>query len=441
MLDIKFIRQNKDAVKQSITDRGMNVDIDGLLGLDEKRRALIGKIEEGRAVRNRKSRPKRGSSTEGGAVEGKPSLEEIEKMRVLGDEIARTEKELKELEVYYSELLKKVPNMIHADTPRGGDENFRVIEEHGDITKFYAKDGSASGGDFEPKDHESLMLALDLVDFERGAKVTGTKFYFAKNDLVRLSQALLNYGIDIVTKHDYILMETPDLAKDSILSGIGFNPRGPETQVYSIENSNLSLIGTAEITLGGYHADEILDLSKGPKKYVALSHCFRTEAGSYGRESKGLYRVHQFTKLEMFVYCKPEDSEKIHKEILDIEKEIVNNLELSYRVIDTASEDLGAPAYRKFDIEAWLPTKNQPVGGYGEITSTSNCTDYQARRLGIKYRKNNSESEYVHTLNGTAVVSSRLPMAIFENYQTAKGTVVIPKVLQKYMGGIKEIGK
>jgi len=346
-------------------------------------------------------------------------------MRTLGDEIAKMEKELKDVEVYYEELHKRVPNMIHPDVPRGGEEDFKVIEEHGKVPKF----------NFDPKDHEALMTSLDLIDFERGAKVSGAKFYFAKKDLVRLNQALLNYGIDIVTKHGYVLMETPDLAKDSILSGIGFNPRGPETQVYSVEKSDLSLIGTAEITLGGYHADEILDLSKGPKKYVALSHCFRTEAGSYGRESKGLYRVHQFTKLEMFVYCKPEDSEAVHKEILDIEREIARGLELPYRVIDIASGDLGAPAYRKYDIEAWMTMKN----GYGEITSTSNCTDYQSRRLGIKYRKSDGETEFVHTLNGTAVVSSRFPIAILENNQTKEGTIEIPKVLQKYMGGLKEI--
>ncbi len=412
MLDIKFIRQNIGEVKKSISDRGMNVDLDELLGLDERRRTLIGKIEESRAVRNKKS-------------EGKPSPEEIQKMRTLGDEISKSEKELKELETYYLDLLKKVPNMIHPDAPKGGEEDFKTVEEHGEVTKF----------NFDSKDHESLLLNLDLIDFERGAKVSGAKFYFAKNNLVRLNQALINYGIDTVTKHGYVLVETPDLAKDSILSGIGFNPRGPETQVYSVENTDLSLIGTAEITMGGYHADEIIDLSNGPLKYVALSHCFRTEAGSYGKESKGIYRVHQFTKLEMFVYCKPEDSDKMHNEILDIEKEIVNGLGFPYRVIDTASGDLGAPAYRKFDIEAWMPMRNN----YGEITSTSNCTDYQARRLNIRYRKSGGETEFVHTLNGTAIVSSRFPIAILENFQTKEGTIKIPKVLQKYMNGMDEI--
>ena len=430
MLDIKFIRENKEKVQKSIADRGMNVDIDELLGLDEKRRALIVKVEEKRALRNKKSG-------------NKPSSEEIEKMRILGDEIADMEKELKNVETYYSELLRKVPNLVHLDTPRGGEENFKVLEESGKLPKF----------NFEPKDHESLMLNLDLIDFNRAAKTSGAKFYFVKNDLVRLNQALLSYGIDITTKHGYTLMETPDLAKDSILTGIGFNPRGPETQVYSIEKSDLSLVGTAEITLGGFHSDEILDLSKGPLRYAGISHCFRTEAGSYGKIGKGLYRVHQFTKLEMFVYCKPDESEAMHKEILDIEREIVGGLKLPYRVLDIASGDLGAPAYRKYDIEAWMVMQGFSTpstgsgqagserGGYGEITSTSNCTDYQARRLNIKYRKSDGKSEFAHTLNGTAVALSRFPIAIIENYQTEKGAIKIPKVLQKYMGGLREIKK
>ncbi|OGN00568.1 MAG: serine--tRNA ligase [Candidatus Yanofskybacteria bacterium RIFCSPHIGHO2_02_FULL_41_29] len=427
MLDIKFIRQNIEEVKKSIADRRMNVDLDELLGLDEKRRSLILKIEEGRALRNKKS-------------DTKPSAEEIEKLRSLGNEITAMEKELGDLEGYHIELLKKVPNMIHPDVPRGGEEDFRVVETKGIPTKF----------DFEPKDHETLMTDLNLIDFERGAKVAGKKFYFSKNNLVRLNQALINYGIDIVTRHGYVLMETPDLAKDSILSGVGFNPRGPETQVYSVENSDLSLIGTAEITLGGYHANEILDLSKGPKKYVALSHCYRTEAGSYGRESKGLYRVHQFTKLEMFIYCKPEDSDKMHLEILNIEKEIIDGLGLPYRIIDIASGDLGASAYKKFDIEAWMvmrpseergsteASRPNVKGSYGEITSTSNCTDYQTRRLNIKYRQKDGDTEFAHTLNGTAIVSSRFPIAIVENFQTKDGHIVIPKALHKYTG-FKEI--
>jgi len=261
-------------------------------------------------------------------------------------------------------------------------------------------------------------------------------FNSLKRDIVKLNQALINYGLNVVSKFGYMLLETPDLAKNEILQGIGFNPRGAETQVYSVENSDLSLKGTAEITVGGFHTNEVLDLSNGPKRYAAISHCFRTEAGAYGRTSKGLYRVHQFTKLEMFIFCKPEESEHYHQELIMIEKKIVDGLGLSYRVIDIASGDLGGPAYRKFDIEAWMTMKGEAdkQGDYGEITSTSNCTDYQARRLNIKHKKDDGSTEFVHTLNGTAITLSRFPLAIVENYQQKDGSIKIPRVLKKYMG-------
>lgn len=406
MLDIKFIRENKGVVKENCENRHFAVDIDRLLEVDELRRAKVREVEDLRALR------KAGSK-------GKPSPEEIEKMKAVGDEIKQKEVELTAIETEYSELMMRVPNMTHPETPVGGEEDFKVLTEK-PAPKF----------SFTPKDHEELLTNLDLIDFERGAKVSAAKFYFAKNDLVRLNQALIQYGINVVTKHGYELMETPDMAKNEILSGIGFNPRGAETQIYSVENTDLSLIATAEITVGGYHANEILDLSKGPKKYIALSHCFRTEAGAYGRTSKGLYRVHQFTKLEMFVYCKPEDSEAMHHGLLAIEKEICDGLELSYRVIDIASGDLGGPAYRKFDIEAWMAMKND----FGEITSTSNCTDYQARRLNIRYRTETGETSFVHTLNGTAIVTSRFPIAVVEQYQHEDGSVKVPKVLRQYFG-------
>lgn len=407
MLDIKFIRENKELVKENCKNRHVTLDVDLLLKLDEERRGTQKEVEELRARRKSKSK-------------AKPSEEDIAMLRKVGDDIAVLEKKTEEVDNKYRELLLKVPNLTHPETPVGGEDDYKVLFTGQKPPKF----------SFPPKDHEELMLNLDLIDFERGAKVAASKFYFAKNNLVRLNQALLNYGIDVLAKHGYTLMETPDLAKNEILAGVGFNPRGEETQVYSIENTDLSLIGTAEITMGGYHADEILDLSKGPKKYMALSHCFRTEAGAYGKTSKGLYRVHQFTKLEMFIYCKPEDSETMHKELLAMEKKIADGLKLPYRVIDVASGDLGGPAYKKYDIEAWMTMKND----YGEITSTSNCTDYQARRLNIKYRNNNGANEFVHTLNGTAIVTSRFPIAIVENFQQKDGSVVVPKVLRKYTG-------
>ncbi len=407
MLDINYIREHADAVKGNCKNRGARCDIDALLAKDEERRELIQKSESVRARQKQVTNREEGTG--------------------LKEEYKKLEEQLRQVEAEYHQLMLQVPNRTHVEVPLGGEDDFTVLATQGTPPVF----------DFEPKDHEQLFLAQDLIDFERGAKVATGKFFFMKGDLVRLGRALIEYGISVATNHGYRLMETPDVAKDSILAGIGFNPRGPETQVYSLENTDLSLIGTAEITVGGYHADEIIDLSAGPKKYVALSHCFRTEAGAYGRESKGLYRVHQFTKLEMFVFCKPEDSEQIHQEILAIEQEIANGLGLPYRVIDVATGDLGAPAYRKFDIEAWMVMKQ----GYGEITSASNCTDYQARRLNIRYRTPEGKAEFVHTLNGTAVNNVRWPLAIAENLQNADGTITVPKILRPFMGGISVIGK
>lgn len=413
MLDIKFIREHVDEVKKNCLDRRTKVNIDELLSQDDKRRELLQQIEVFRANRNAGSK-------------GKPSPDEIARMRALGEEMKTIEEELESVEGVYLDLLQQVPNMTHPDTPVGGEKDYRILHKNKEPILF----------SFSPKDHETLLTDAGLIDFERGAKVATSKFYFTQGDLVRLNLALIQYGIDIVTNHGYILIETPDVARNDILKGTGYNPRGDETNIYSIENTDLSLVATAEIPMGGYHANEILDLHSGPRRYAALSHCFRTEAGGYGRTSKGLYRVHQFAKLEMFVYCRPEESETIHQELLAIEEEIVNGLDIPYQVIDIASGDLGGPAYRKFDIEAWMTMKGDTnkQGDYGEITSTSNCTDYQARRLNIRYRQENGETAYVHTLNGTAVVLSRFPIAIVENYQQSDGNIRIPNVLQKYMG-------
>ncbi|HOX60425.1 MAG TPA: serine--tRNA ligase [Candidatus Magasanikbacteria bacterium] len=407
MLDIKYIRENVAEVKKNCSARRLQVNVDRLLELDTVRREKIQKIDELRAGRNRGSK-------------GKPTDEEIAAMRQVGDEIRRLEDELELVETEYTNILLLIPNRTHPESPVGGEEDFRVVETHLDPPKF----------DFEAKDHETLLTNLGLLDFERGAKVSGAKFYFVKDDLVRLNIALINYGLDIITKYGFKILETPDLAKNEVLLGAGFNPRGEEANIYEVEKHNMSLVGTAEITTLGFHANEILDLSDGPIKYASLSHCFRTEAGAYGRTSKGLYRVHQFSKLEMFVFCKPEESEKLHAEILEIEKEILNGLEVPYRIIDIASADLGAPAYRKYDGEAWMTMKND----YGEVTSTSNCLDFQARRLNIKYRNENNQTDFVHTLNGTGIVTSRFPIILAENFQQADGTIAIPKVLQKYMG-------
>lgn len=412
MLDIKYIREHAEEVKKNCENRGANpLDVGSVLELDIDRRSLIVTVEDYKAKLNK------GSKT-------KPTAEEIAQLKLIKEDLMRKEALLSEKEEMYFEVLKRIPNLTHPKVPTGGEADFTVLDTKGKEPEFK----------FKSKDHEELMLALDVIDFERATKTTATKFYFTKNELVLLNQALINYGIEIVRKHGFTIMETPDLVKNEILEGVGFSPRGSESNTYTIEETDMSLIATAEIPLGGYHANEKIDLSKGPLKYAGLSHCFRKEAGTYGRTSKGLYRVHQFTKLELFVYCKPEESEQMHDELLKIEREIIDGLDIPYRVIDTASCDLGAPAYRKFDIEAWMVMKN----GYGEITSTSNCTDYQSRRLGVRYRDESDKTRFVHTLNGTAIVTSRLPIAIFENYQQKDGSIKIPKALQKYCG-FKEI--
>ncbi|HUD08919.1 MAG TPA: serine--tRNA ligase, partial [Candidatus Saccharimonadales bacterium] len=328
---------------------------------------------------------------------------------------------------FLKELLR-IPNMSHPDSPIGKDDSEnKEIERYGELPKF----------DFEPKGHEELMKNLDLIDFERGAKVAGAKFYFLKNEAVLLEQALINYALDTCIQEKFTPFTTPDLAKDSILLGVGFNPRGQESQIYSVENTDLNLVGTAEITMGGYHMDEMIDEENLPLKYVAFSHCFRTEAGSYGRHSAGLYRVHQFSKVEMFAHTLPEKSEEMHTYFKDLEVKIFKGLGVPFRVVDICTGDLGGPAYRKYDLEAWMTSRND----WGEVTSTSDTTDYQARRLNIKVKRAYGKKEFLHMLNGTAIATSRALIAIIENYQQADGSVVIPEILRRWMPGEQKVIK
>jgi len=294
------------------------------------------------------------------------------------------------------------------------------IKRWGDIPDF----------GFEPKDHVALGDALGIIDFDAGTKVAGSKFYFLRGDAVPLELGLVRYAMDAIVECGYQPTITPDLARDEMLVGAGFIPRGPETQIYSVEDSDLSLIATAEITLAGALADEIVEADELPIRLGGLSHCFRTEAGSHGRASRGLYRVHQFTKVEMFAFTTPEHSETMHQEMLEIEEQIFQGLGLPYRVVDICTGDLGGAAYRKYDLEAWMPGRND----YGEVTSTSNTTDYQARRLRIRYRKAGGRPQLLHTLNGTALAISRVLIALLEIYQQEDGSVVLPKVLVPYVG-------
>ncbi len=420
MLDIKFIRENKELVIKNSSDRLSKANINALLSADEKHRHTIAQVEELRAKRNQGSK-------------SKPTAAEIAAMKSIGDLITNLEVEEKKLSAEVHTLLLEVPNLTHQDVKHSDNEDDNpIVETVGSIPDF----------SFKPKDHVELAEVLDLIDFERGIKVSGAKFYYLKNQLALLSLALNKYVLDIVMKHGYTFMITPDIAKTEIIEGLGFNPRGESSQVYELTGEDLSLIGTAEITLGGYHANEVLPLEKLPLKYVGLSHCFRTEAGAYSKFSKGIFRVHQFEKVEMFMYCQPEQAEDLHQEMLQIEKEIFTGLKIPFRVVDHCTADLGAPSYRTLDLEAWMPGKPNKDGGegdYAEITSTSNCTDYQARSLNIKFIDKEGKKQLVYTLNGTANPGPRALIAIMENYQQEDGSIQIPEVLVPYMGGVTEI--
>jgi seryl-tRNA synthetase len=416
MLDIKIIRENPDKVKKNCENRLVEVNIDRLLELDEERKIAIAKIDELRGQRNAASKTK-------------PTPEIIEKMKSVGEEIKALETKIEPLEAELRELWLKVPNLTHPDVVVSKNEDDNPVLEIAKKPMEFK---------FEPLDHVQLGEKLDLIDFDRATKVSGAKFYYLKNELAVMEFALIQYALETARQHGFIPFVTPDLAKREVLEGLGFNPRGESTQIYNVENSDLSLVGTAEITMGGYHKDEILNEEDLPKKYVAASHCFRTEAGSYSKFSKGIFRVHQFTKIEMFQYTTPEQSESAHQEILSIEKEIFNGLEIPYRVVDHCTADLGGPAIRTFDLEAWMPGKpgkdGSETGDWAEITSTSNCTDYQARGLNIKYKSKNGKTDYLHMLNGTAIAIGRAMIAIMENHQQADGSILIPKALQKYCG-------
>jgi seryl-tRNA synthetase len=391
--------------------------VDKWLEKDTQRRELIVKVDE----LNRQKNELADQGKSGGDVN---SLREKGKM--LKEQSTELEAQMKEVEAQWLELLNQIPNLHLPSVPIGESEaDNQVVREVGEKPKF----------DFEPKDHFTLGTQLGILDFESGAKVAGSQFYYLKGDAVLLEFALIQFGLELLQAKGFELVATPDLAKSRYYLGTGYAPRGDEAQIYEIAGEDLGLIATAEVTMAGMHADELVE--NLPLKYAAISHCFRKEAGAYGKYSKGLYRVHQFTKLEMFVYCTPEQSEKLHDELLAVEEEIVQKLGLPYRVLNMCSADLGASAAKKYDVEAWMPGRND----YGEITSTSNCTDFQARNLNIKYKNAEGKNEFLHMLNGTAIVMSRFPIAIMENYQQADGTIKIPEALRKYFGNREFIGK
>ncbi|MCC9609653.1 serine--tRNA ligase [Blastopirellula sp. JC732] len=419
MLDRKFVLDNVELVQDNCQKRGVNADVAKVAALEKERRQKQQETEDFNRRANETSK-----------LIGKASAEErpkiIEEGRKLREEKDAAQKEVDRLDAEIIDLLRLIPNLTHPAAPIGADDQANLELRRGktEPRKF----------DFKVLDHVELAEKLDLIDFESGAQVAGAGFYFLKNEAVLLELALQRYVLDILIKEGFTPTITPDLARTEILHGVGFIPRGPETQIYSVENSDLNLVATAEITLGGMNAGKVLEAEDLPKLYCGVSHCYRTEAGSAGRASRGLYRVHQFTKVEMFAFTLPDQSDATLDKFCDLECQIFDGLGIPYRVVDTATGDLGGPAYRKFDLEAWMPGRGE-AGEWGEVTSTSNCTDYQARRLNIRYKtKGEKGTHFAHTLNGTAIAISRGIIAVLENYQQADGSIEIPAALRPFMG-------
>ncbi|MEX0704730.1 MAG: serine--tRNA ligase [Planctomycetales bacterium] len=420
MLDLQYIVENRDAVAENCRNRGVAVDLNRLLELRDRRSELIqqtdGLRHEQKEVSGRIPKA---------PAEEKPKL--VARGKELREGIAASEARLKEIEAELREEQSRIPNMTHPDAPVGrAEEDSVTLRTWGEPRKF----------DFQPLDHVDLAAQLDLLDLDAGSQVAGHGFYYLKNEAVLLEMALVQYALEKLRREGFTLYTTPDLARDEVLAGIGFNPRGAETQIYSVEGTDLSLVATAEITLGGMLKDRVLEAETLPLRVAGVSHCFRTEAGAHGRATRGIYRVHQFTKVEMFGFTAPDvaASDDVHRQIVAIEEDLFQGLGIPYRVIDTCTGDLGGPAYRKFDLEAWMPGRGE-AGEYGEVTSASNCTDYQSRRLGIRCKSSEWKgTRFVHTLNGTAVAVTRALIAILENYQQADGSVIVPEALRKWVG-------
>ncbi|MBS0202011.1 MAG: serine--tRNA ligase [Planctomycetes bacterium] len=419
MLDLQFVCDNIELVRTNCHHRHVQADLHHILSLRDRRSTLIAQTDQTRHEQKETSAliPK-------AAPADKQSL--VEKGRALRERVSQLEAELANVEHDVRAALMTIPNLTHPDAPIGEEADSKTVRTWGTPPKF----------DFKPLDHVALSEKHDLIDLEAGARVTGHGFYFLKNEAVLLELALTQYAVQKLIQHGFTLHTTPDMAKMEILEGTGYQPRGNETQIYSITGTDLCLVATAEITLGGTLKDQILDSTKLPIKMAGISHCFRTEAGAHGKATRGIYRVHQFTKIEMFGFTAPDvaASDALHAEIVAIEEEIFQGLGIPYRVLDIASGDLGGPAFRKFDLEAWMPGRGE-AGEWGEITSASNCTDFQARRLSIRCKSPDWKgTKFVHTLNGTAIAVTRAIIAILENYQQADGSILVPEVLRPWVG-------
>ena len=410
MLDINFIRNNKELVEHSIKEKMYkNVNLDEILALDDQRKALLQQVEALRKERNDNTAKMKN---------GKPSDELIAKGKEIKEKLSTLEADLSNFEKELNTKLKTVPNVIFDDVPLGDELASVEVKKWGECKTTGV-------------DHLDYAISRDWVDFERGAKVAGAKFYYVKGGLALLENALIQFGIKKIVEHGFTLMDVPDLVSSRVLEGTGFAPRSSEqSDEYYIEGEDLALIATAEMSITGYHMDEIIDEDKLPLFYAGLSACFRKEAGAYGKHTRGLFRVHQFNKLEMYAFCTPEQSKEIHEKLRGIEEEIWQEIGIPYHVINIAAGDLGAPAAKKYDIEYWSPVDQK----YREITSCSNCTDFQARGLNIRVRRKDGTVEVLHTLNGTAISLARTMVAVLENFAEEGGKLRVPEVLQPYLG-------
>ena len=410
MLDINFIRNNKELVEHSIKEKMYkNVNLDEILALDDQRKTLLQQVEALRKERNDNTAKMKN---------GKPSDELIAKGKEIKEKLSTLEADLSNFEKELNLKLKTVPNVIFDDVPLGDESASVEVKKWGECKTTGV-------------DHLDYAVSRDWVDFERGAKVAGAKFYYVKGGLALLENALIQFGIKKIVEHGFTLMDVPDLVNSRVLEGTGFAPRSSEqSDEYYIEGEDLALIATAEMSITGYHMDEIIDEDKLPLFYAGLSACFRKEAGAYGKHTRGLFRVHQFNKLEMYAFCTPEQSKKIHEKLRGIEEEIWQEIGIPYHVINIAAGDLGAPAAKKYDIEYWSPVDQK----YREITSCSNCTDFQARGLNIRVRRKDGTVEVLHTLNGTAISLARTMVAVIENFAEDGGKLRVPEVLQPYLG-------
>ncbi|MBN9181651.1 MAG: serine--tRNA ligase [Microbacterium sp.] len=415
MIDPVLLRDNPELVKRSQIKRGESPEsVDAALAADRDRRAAITRFEELRAEQN----------AHGKLVAAAPKDEKaalVAQAKDLRDRVKRAQQEVAAAEQAADEVLSRIENIVIDDVPAGGEEDFVTLRTHGTPPEF----------DFTPRDHLELGELLDAIDMERGTKVSGSRFYFLKGVGARLEYALMSLGLQRALDAGFVPMIPPTLVRPEVMRGTGFLGQH-SAEVYRLEEDDLYLVGTSEVPLAGYHMDEIIDLGAGPKRYAGWSTCYRREAGSYGKDTRGIIRVHQFNKLEMFVYTTPEDAEAEHLRLVEMQERMLQDLGLAYRVIDVAAGDLGSSAARKYDVEAWVPTQ----GTYRELTSTSNCTTFQARRLDTRYRPDGKKTQYVATLNGT-LATTRWIVALLETHQRADGSVVVPEVLRPYLGGLE----